>query len=181
MSRGAVSIQVELALLDSVFHLATGAVELFVKVAGLVLLACQRGDNKPRIGFACGPFRLGHDPAFAAPTLARLPGEVLEAARRLFGPSAQLGGLGEFGLDLSDEPAVLGQAEQEIDAIVLAPGHQRLAGETRIGTQQDAYLRPALADAGDYALALRRLINQQQREPLAAVFGGGSASSSDGQ
>jgi TnpA family transposase len=32
-----------------------------------------------------------------------------------------------------------------------------------------------------YALALRRLINQQQREPLAAVFGGGSASSSDGQ
>ena len=26
-----------------------------------------------------------------------------------------------------------------------------------------------------YALALRRLINQQQREPLAAVFGGGSA------
>jgi TnpA family transposase len=32
-----------------------------------------------------------------------------------------------------------------------------------------------------YASALRRLINQQQREPLAAVFGGGSASSSDGQ
>jgi TnpA family transposase len=32
-----------------------------------------------------------------------------------------------------------------------------------------------------YALALRRLINQQQREPRAAVFGGGSASSSDGQ
>jgi hypothetical protein len=54
---------------------------------------------------ASGPFRPGHDPAFAAPTLARLPGEVLEAARLLFGPSAQLGGLGEFGLDLSDEPA----------------------------------------------------------------------------
>jgi hypothetical protein len=32
-----------------------------------------------------------------------------------------------------------------------------------------------------YALALRRLINQQQREPLAVMFGGGSASSSDGQ
>jgi TnpA family transposase len=32
-----------------------------------------------------------------------------------------------------------------------------------------------------YALALRRLIDQQQREPLAAMFGGGSASSSDGQ
>ena len=32
-----------------------------------------------------------------------------------------------------------------------------------------------------YALALRRLVNQQQREPLAASFGDGTASSSDGQ
>jgi TnpA family transposase len=32
-----------------------------------------------------------------------------------------------------------------------------------------------------YALALRRLINQQQCEPLAALFGDGTASSSDGQ
>jgi len=32
-----------------------------------------------------------------------------------------------------------------------------------------------------YALALRRLVNQQQREPFAAVFGSGTASSSDGQ
>jgi TnpA family transposase len=32
-----------------------------------------------------------------------------------------------------------------------------------------------------YALALRRLVNQQQREPFAAWFGGGTASSSDGQ
>ena len=32
-----------------------------------------------------------------------------------------------------------------------------------------------------YALALRRLVNQQQREPFAATFGRGNASSSDGQ
>jgi TnpA family transposase len=32
-----------------------------------------------------------------------------------------------------------------------------------------------------YALALRRLVDHQQREPLAAIFGGGVASSSDGQ
>jgi TnpA family transposase len=32
-----------------------------------------------------------------------------------------------------------------------------------------------------YALALRRLIDHQQREPLAAIFGSGFASSSDGQ
>lgn len=32
-----------------------------------------------------------------------------------------------------------------------------------------------------YALALRRLVNQQQSEPFAAVFGSGTAASSDGQ
>ena len=32
-----------------------------------------------------------------------------------------------------------------------------------------------------YALALRSLVDHQQREPLAAIFGGGFASSSDGQ
>src|SRR5215212_2966014 len=32
-----------------------------------------------------------------------------------------------------------------------------------------------------YALALRRLVNQQQCEPFAAIFGSGTASSSDGQ
>ena len=32
-----------------------------------------------------------------------------------------------------------------------------------------------------YALALRRLVNQQQREPFAALFGDGTTSSSDGQ
>jgi hypothetical protein len=32
-----------------------------------------------------------------------------------------------------------------------------------------------------YALALRRLVDHQQREPLAAIFGSGFASSSDGQ
>jgi hypothetical protein len=32
-----------------------------------------------------------------------------------------------------------------------------------------------------YALALRQLVDYQQREPLAAIFGGGFTSSSDGQ
>ena len=60
-----------------------------------------------------------------------------------------LGGRGEFGLDLPDQPAVLRQTKQEIHRVVLAPSHQRLAGKARIGTKQDAHLRPALADAGD--------------------------------
>jgi hypothetical protein len=45
-----------------------------------------------------------------------LASEVLETPRRLTGPAAQLGGLGEFGLDLANQPAVPGQAEQFLDA-----------------------------------------------------------------
>src|SRR5947208_324984 len=57
LNRGAVGIKVERALLDAVFHLAAGAVEPLVEVAGLVLLAGQRGDDKARVGLARGPFR----------------------------------------------------------------------------------------------------------------------------
>src|SRR5262249_33056757 len=103
----------------------------------------------PWIGLTSGPFRLGHNPPFPAPALACSPVEVLEAACRLAGLLALLLRRGEFGFDLGVEARVLGQAEQEIDAIVLAPSHQRLAGKARIGAQQNAHLGPAPADLGD--------------------------------
>src|ERR1700709_2788475 len=51
-----------------------------------------------------------------------------------------------------------------------------IASLNQLAWTSDWYIREET-----YALALRRLINQQQREPLAAVFGAGVASSSDGQ
>src|SRR6516162_1361437 len=114
------------------FSIAAGAVELLVEVAGLVLLARQRGYDKPRIGFAPCPFRLADDPALAAPALEGSPGSVLEASRRLAAALALLAPP-RVGLDLGVEERVLGQAEQEIDAVVLAPRHQRVAGKARIG------------------------------------------------
>jgi hypothetical protein len=55
----------------------------------------------------------------------------------------------QFARDLADQPVVLGQPKDKIDTVVLAPRHQHLAGKARIGTQQDAHLGPAGADAGD--------------------------------
>src|SRR6201998_4901546 len=146
MGRGAVGIKVELTLLDAILHLTAGAVELLVEVAGIVFLAPQRGYNNPGMGFSRVPFRLAPDPPFPAPAVAGLPGEILEAAGRFFGPLALLLRSGQFRLDLADEPAVLGQSEQENDTVVLAPGHQRLASKAGIATQQDAHLGPAPAD-----------------------------------
>ena len=53
--------------------------------------------------------------------------------------------------DLVEQPAVAGQAEDIIDALLLAPDHQLLAGEAGVGAEQDSHLRPAPADAGDDA------------------------------
>ena len=50
-----------------------------------------------------------------------------------------------------DQPGVAGEAEQEVDAVGLAPGHQRLAGKAAVGAQQDAHPRPAGADLADDA------------------------------
>src|SRR5947208_16122717 len=111
---------------DALFRLPACVAGLLVEVAGIVFLAPQRADNKPRIGFACGPFRLAHDPPFPAPAVAGSPAEILEAAGRLFGSLALLLRGGQFRRDLPDQSAVLGQAAQEIDTVVLAPGHQRL-------------------------------------------------------
>jgi hypothetical protein len=58
---------------------------------------------------------------------------------------------GQFGSDRRGEARILGQAEEEIDAVVLAPMHQLLAGKPGIGAQQDAHPRPAGAEVADDA------------------------------
>src|SRR5215470_16431482 len=106
-----------------------GAVDLLVELLRRGVLGAQRGDDKARIGRASGPFRLGHNAALAAPAVARRPLGFLEPASGLAAGFAVFLGRGE----LAGETLVLGQAKQEIDAIRLAPTHQRLAGKPRIG------------------------------------------------
>src|SRR5438128_11462704 len=102
-SRGAVGEQVELAFLDPVFHLAAGAVELLVERAGLDLWPGQGGDEEAGIAVALGHLGFGDDAPGAAPAVARPPGEVLEAPRRLAGPAAPLGGLGKLAFYLGNQ------------------------------------------------------------------------------
>ena len=92
-------------------------------MAGLVLGTGQRGDNKARVGRAAGPLGLANDAARPAPAVQRRPGKVLEAPRRPAGLLAVLARGGSFGSDRRREARILGQAEEEIDGIVLAPMH----------------------------------------------------------
>src|SRR6516162_9687205 len=127
-------------------HVAACAINLLVEVTGLMLAASQRGDDKARVGLAAGPLGLADDAARPAPAIQRRPGKVLEAPCRLAGLLAVLARGGQFGSDRRREARILGQAEEEVDAIVLAPMHQLLAGKPGIGAQQDTHPRPAGAE-----------------------------------
>ena len=58
-------------------------------------------------------------------------------------------GPGEFDVDLLDETRRPREPEQVVDAVLLAPGHQRLAREAAVAAQDDPDPRPAGADLAD--------------------------------
>ena len=121
------------------------------------VLRAERGDDKARVGSARGPLGLGYDPALAAPAVARRPLKLLETTRRLAAGFALFLGSNQFTGNLGDQSLVLGQPEQKIDAIGLAPTHQGVAGKPRIGPQHDAHFGPLGADLRDDA---RRLLDR---------------------
>src|SRR4051794_26650062 len=115
----------------------------------------QRGHDEARVGLALCPFRLGDHAPPSAPALPGRPAQVLEAPRRLARPSGLLLGLDQLDRDLLDEAIVAGKSEYVVDPVLLAPGHQDLAGEARVGPKQDAHPRPAGPDPGNDPLDLR--------------------------
>src|SRR5258708_40100131 len=120
-ARGAVGIQIELAFLDAVFHIAAGAIDVLVEVARRRLGTLQRGDDEARIGLALGPLGLGDDATPAAPTVDRAPLEVLEAARRLAALLGRCPRSDELRLDHGGPALGARQREHIIPARVFPP------------------------------------------------------------
>src|SRR4051794_15756069 len=56
--------------------------------------------------------------------------------------------------DAGLKPGVTSQAEDKVDAVLLAPEHQGLAGKARVGPQHDLHPWPARPDLTDDALDL---------------------------
>jgi hypothetical protein len=122
--RGAVGEQVSLAFLDPVLHVAAGASRPSRRRRALASARLSEVTMKR-------PFRLGDDPPLARPTVRRRPRELLVAARRHSARLRRAPGRGKLALDHHGEPGVARRAEQIIDPIGFASGHQGLAGEAR--------------------------------------------------
>jgi hypothetical protein len=94
---------------------------------------------------------LGDDPARAAPTAQRAPGEVGEAAGGTplrqalqLGPSQVVG-------DGANQALVAREAEDIVDTVRLTPSHELVAGKPRIGAQQDLHPWPPGPNLADDA------------------------------
>jgi hypothetical protein len=94
---------------------------------------------------------LDHHAARTAPALACAVGELPEDARRLGAVKKRLLGAQALAQAQTREALVLGQPEQVVDAAALAPGHDGLAAESRVGADDDPGVGPAGSDLGDDA------------------------------
>ena len=97
---------------------------------------------------------LGDDSALPAPAVQRAPDQVGEATRGTALCQALLLGRSQLVGDGVDQALVAGEAEDVVDAVVFAPGHEPIASEAGICPQQDLHAWPAGAYLGDDAGAL---------------------------
>ena len=93
-------------------------------------------------------------------------------------PGAQAPGLGTLFAERGLQAGIACQTEHIIDAMLLAPPHQRLVGEAAVTAQNDAHARPRLADLADDAASslldraiaagnIRTPLPRQQQMPAA--------------
>ena len=94
---------------------------------------------------------LADNAPFAAPAVTRAIAEVTEHPGGLARGQAQAPGLGTLFAERGLQAGIACQTEHIIDAMLLAPPHQRLVGEAAVTAQNDAHARPRLADLADDA------------------------------
>ena len=129
----------------------------------------ERGDDKARIGAVRRVLSLADDAPFPAPAVERAIPEVAEqpggAARRC----TQSLRLRSLIAECCLQAGIARQAEHVIDAVRLAPPHQRIIGEAAVGAESDAHPPPFLADLRDNARYLfdRTVAARDVRAPLA--------------
>ena len=144
--------QIQLLLLDAVFHLTAGTADLLIEGLSGVVPGRQQSDHEAGIGPAGQDLGFSQHPPLAGSTVEDGAAKVLEEPDRLLMLIREGFGLGQLGADGGFEAGIAGQAEQIVHLIPLTPCHQGLSGKAGVGPRQDLDLRLLAAATGDDAL-----------------------------
>ena len=151
MGTGPVSEQIKLLLLDSVLHLAPGAVDLLVEFPVTVR---QSRYDEPGIRSLVQVLSFRNHPSFLPPALLGLvpePGEYPGCPAGLLVP---LTGSIELAANDLFQTLVLRNTKDVVNLVVLAPAHDVVPTESAISANQYSYLRPASSQPCDNVLEL---------------------------
>ena len=144
MATGTVGEESQLLLLDPIFHLPSGAVDL---VMDLLRTAFEGADDKARVGAQGMVFSLDDNAAGAIPRA----GPILDPTKLPLLAWVLLEGLLSSlhqGPRQCQEPLVFGQTNNVIHVVAFAPTKHLPTAEARVGPQDDPHLGPLLAQAG---------------------------------
>src|SRR5258708_30257074 len=125
----AVGEQLEL-LADAVLGLSASAIEIVIEGGGIQGgRGVERGDDEAGSGAFQRVLGFADDTALAAPAVEGSIAEVVEHPRRLARSQAEPLGLGQRLGEHRLEADIASQAEHIVDAVRLAPRHQRVIGK----------------------------------------------------
>ena len=144
---GPVGEQVQLLLLDPVFHLPAGAVDFSYRRLCTGLADRTGGHHEARVALVRQILRLAHHPPFDGPGLARLIAEVPE--RRAGRPvrSCSIACSPPSPRPGPDSAAsFLASPSTIIHLVAFAPGHRFSRQNPRVAPDHDPHLRPARTD-----------------------------------
>ena len=149
LAGGPVGGELALVQLDQVLGLAANAIYSFVEMAGV---SAERGDDVAGVEAARGGLQPGDDPAFAAlgPGGVGEGGEAPHPVRAGFG-AAHPEVVGDIVYEAAQR-AIARQAEDVVDAVVLAPRHGLRAAAVAVAPEGKPGARPVPADAADQVL-----------------------------
>src|SRR5688572_4789768 len=141
-------------LFDAVLHIAACAVEHLIKRLRWPSLGCQRSDYIARVLLALDVFDFGNHASLSAPgSSGGGMKELGEQTRWLFRTLVLGSGLRHLRSNNPPQTFVARHSEYVIHALLLlAPIHQFITAEARVGAQDDPHLGPLAANLLDYAL-----------------------------
>ena len=142
VSARAIGEQVQLLLLDAVFHFPPSTVAAFVQRLRIDTIGRQRRHHEARVRSFRQVFGFTNNAAFARPRLPSFVVEVFEDARCVAGFSELQLSLVQLAADDLRQPFVLGQSDDVVDVVVFTPRKNRVATEPAVGPDNDFHVRP---------------------------------------